>query len=678
MLKLFLNILELSLLLSPLILILLVFSGKLNKRYSPRLKCFLWLALALRLILPLLGERYFVLRPIENIYTEAQAEDLFFLPRDTTILGDAQRNLAENTTASKSAPKTMPEKAAIIWLSGAAAFSAYHSTVYIYSCKKLKKSSRPITGKQELEACDNIKQKYKIRGNVNLCQSEKISSPLLFGFLRPVVMLPGVRNSQSETRAAMNHELMHLKRGDLWLKLLILLSQAVHWFNPLVWLMASRANNDIELACDSMVLKNADTEMRKTYGFAILSVMAKQSLRGTSLTTHFGGSKKLLLERFENIADSSKRKRGIPLLCTVLAVSLSCGALVGCSAVPKVVTHTEPIPQIEIKDRPEKSSNLESDTSDFTEEEPKAPEAPAINDMGTAIPAEEARQAAEALKQADNAYTQISLDETPYAGGDMVWPVPGYHIITSPYGWRYNGKDFHTGIDIGGADIHGANIVAANGGTVRFVNLEDTPGAGYGIYLIIDHGGGISTLYAQCSSILVNEGDTVKRGQVIAAVGETGFSTGPHLHFEVRNKAAHKDPLPYISESEDEPSFIWPAGGDGGFISAGKDAYPGHTGMDIVGPEGTDIYASASGTVSTVKESYVGYGNHIVIEHSNGYQTLYAHCDELLVKKGDTVKKGQIIATMGKSGNSTGVQLHFEIRLNGDVKNPEKYVEAPG
>ena len=89
-----------------------------------------------------------------------------------------------------------------------------------------------------------------------------------------------------------------------------------------------------------------------------------------------------------------------------------------------------------------------------------------------------------------------------YVGGEMKWPLPGYSTISSGYGWRFNGSDFHTGIDITGGGCMGATIVAANTGTVVKTNTSFTPGRGYGIYVIIDHGGGKSTLYGHCSCLL--------------------------------------------------------------------------------------------------------------------------------------------------------------------------------
>ena len=150
----------------------------------------------------------------------------------------------------------------------------------------------------------------------------------------------------------------------------------------------------------------------------------------------------------------------------------------------------------------------------------------------------------EEVNQQILALAQNGID-TAYIGGELAWPVPGYTRITSKYAMRVHpitGQyKLHTGVDIG-APL-GANFVAANDGVVVKAGLN----AAYGNMVIIDHGGGISTLYAHGSEILVEVGQTVKRGDPILKVGSTGYSTGPHAHFEVRINGVTTDPLPYIT-----------------------------------------------------------------------------------------------------------------------------------
>ena len=136
------------------------------------------------------------------------------------------------------------------------------------------------------------------------------------------------------------------------------------------------------------------------------------------------------------------------------------------------------------------------------------------------------------------------VDSGEISSKGMTWPAPGNNRVSSPFGYRihpiFGTRKMHTGIDISAP--MGATIVAATDGTVQ------TAGGmgGYGNAVVIDHGGGIATLYAHNSQLLVSAGQKVTRGQVIAKAGSTGYSTGPHLHFEVRKNGTYINPLPWV------------------------------------------------------------------------------------------------------------------------------------
>ena len=129
--------------------------------------------------------------------------------------------------------------------------------------------------------------------------------------------------------------------------------------------------------------------------------------------------------------------------------------------------------------------------------------------------------------------------DTTLGGGALQWPLPVAGTITSPQGYRTDpitgGVSYHSGTDI--AVPEGTPILAAAEGTVTIANALDSWGGSYGYHVKLDHGGGLTTLYAHCSSICVTVGQQVKAGQVIAYVGQTGRATGPHLHFEVQGLA---------------------------------------------------------------------------------------------------------------------------------------------
>ena len=154
------------------------------------------------------------------------------------------------------------------------------------------------------------------------------------------------------------------------------------------------------------------------------------------------------------------------------------------------------------------------------------------------------RELIETSKEIEQMIRRIQSGEKNVSGstGTMLWPAEGE--ITSPFGWRthpiFGTQRLHTGIDIG-AD-YGDTVRAADGGVV----IHSDWMGGYGNAVIIDHGNGISTLYAHNSQLLVSEGQAVAKGQAISRVGSTGYSTGPHLHFEVRQNGSPVNPLNFL------------------------------------------------------------------------------------------------------------------------------------
>lgn len=140
--------------------------------------------------------------------------------------------------------------------------------------------------------------------------------------------------------------------------------------------------------------------------------------------------------------------------------------------------------------------------------------------------------------------------------GIFAWPVPGYTYISAGFG-KYSPMGYvinHYGMDIAGSGIFGKSIVAAESGKVIIAGWYNSSNhkAGYGYYVVIDHGksakdgANYRTIYGHTSSICVRAGQTVARGQTIATVGTTGFSTGPHLHFELRKNGTPVNPYPYV------------------------------------------------------------------------------------------------------------------------------------
>ncbi len=136
-------------------------------------------------------------------------------------------------------------------------------------------------------------------------------------------------------------------------------------------------------------------------------------------------------------------------------------------------------------------------------------------------------------------HRQIQQMESINASTPSIWPSTG--DISSPFGMRWGGSDFHPGIDI--ADDYGTPIVATADGIVTTAGWNS---GGYGNMVDIDHGNGYMTRYGHAQQVVVSAGDHVKRGQVIAYMGSTGFSTGPHVHYEIRVNGQLVNPSGYI------------------------------------------------------------------------------------------------------------------------------------
>ena len=198
------------------------------------------------------------------------------------------------------------------------------------------------------------------------------------------------------------------------------------------------------------------------------------------------------------------------------------------------------------KELKELKSNKEAKLSSLTDEQKKIQAQ--IDEYDSQMKQLEAKERALAQQQAASSRSSGSTSTGSYKGGSgsLAWPVPSSSYISSPYGYRIHPisgtKKLHSGTDIAAAS--GADIVAAESGTVYLASYGYN--GGYGNYIIIDHGNGLTTRYAHCSALYVSVGTKVSRGQKIAAVGSTGASTGPHCHFEVRINGASQNPMNYV------------------------------------------------------------------------------------------------------------------------------------
>ena len=320
------NIFMISLSMSAVILLLLIVSPLLNKRYTARWRYFVWLIVALRLIIPFkleLPSAPVNIPAPQNQTVVFRTEGMPFTIMDESFveLGNASLNSADYAPII-----TLQELIAIIWATGLISFFIYHIISYIIFTRKIK----PYCSRLDTEIICNVLEDMKIKKKPQLLECSRIASPMMIGFFSPTILLPNTDYSDEELTVILKHELTHYKRGDLWYKLLLIIANAMHWFNPFVYLMVKAANRDLEYSCDDMVIRNSDINFRKGYSMTILKAM--ENGKTTTLSTSFSESGKSAKKRFENILNTKAKKTGILAFVSILIIIGIIGVFVGFNA----------------------------------------------------------------------------------------------------------------------------------------------------------------------------------------------------------------------------------------------------------------------------------------------------------------------------------------------------------
>ncbi|NMB34392.1 MAG: DUF4825 domain-containing protein [Clostridium sp.] len=311
------DIFSISLSMSAVIAALIIVSPFLNKRYTARWRYFVWLILAVRLIIPFnisLPKAPINIKPPMQTVVFKQHEDVPKpLPAAITDGNYIEMGNRSSVPADYAPVITVEKLLGIVWFIGFIIFLVYHFVGYLMFRRKIKPWCR-----------------VQIEGRPQVLICKKVVSPMLTGFLKPIILLPNIEYSTKDLEVILAHETAHYRRGDLWYKLLMLLANAMHWFNPLVYAMAHFASRDIELSCDDMVVKNKDLKFRKAYSNTILNTL--HSGTSTSLSTHFKGGKKTMKKRFSNILDMQSKKKGILAFTVIFIVMTIAGMFVACNS----------------------------------------------------------------------------------------------------------------------------------------------------------------------------------------------------------------------------------------------------------------------------------------------------------------------------------------------------------
>ena len=336
------NLVQIGLTVSAAALVLFLLRKVMKKRYPARAICFVWAILAIRLLIPVqltLPDPPVQVTPIKYV---AFREDLGSISYENgTPLQPVERTgpvqfqtftESESWDGSLSSDKLIPvaKMLFILWGMGMLAYAIWQAYSYMSFLYLAREAGQPAERDTLHRVLAEQKQSLGIRRNIPLVVTPAADCPMLAGFVRPALYLPDEALSEQEAMFIFRHELTHYKRGDLWLKLLLTAAKMVHWFNPLVYLMARFAQEDIELACDDAVVRGMDGAARRAYGETILKSAAAQ-VKKRALVSCFTGDKKTLMRRFEGLFDTRAKKRGAALVvaAAVLVGTLGCAVSVG-------------------------------------------------------------------------------------------------------------------------------------------------------------------------------------------------------------------------------------------------------------------------------------------------------------------------------------------------------------
>ncbi len=346
--EIFVEILGASLSTGILIALLLLMSPLANRRYAAKWRFWIWAVIAVRLLIPISG---FPSRdgftsaniPQSQYSSQEEFQQVQTYPRFEIAI--PQRLVEPINRPEEALPNGGPKKAvsplsvmSSVWAAGAIILFAGQISAFMIFKRKLRKRGRRLTEGAAYDTFVSLRKEMALRERLGLICSPEAPTPMIMGCLRPILVLPREDYSPEQLRFIIKHELIHFKRRDIWVKLLMAAAVSLHWFNPLVWLMRLRADVDMELSADDGVVANAGFEVKRAYTEAIYSTVAEKSHAPSGLSTGFNGGKRILKKRFSNIMTKFNKKSGAVLLIVVAVLAVIVGAVIGFSKIPESIS----------------------------------------------------------------------------------------------------------------------------------------------------------------------------------------------------------------------------------------------------------------------------------------------------------------------------------------------------
>lgn len=303
------NIFQSSLIGSIMILLIIGLRKSIFKKYTKTFSYYLWITAILKMII-LFRFSIFISNKIYNNFVK--------VPNiENSNLAISYNNYRNNIYLYKII--------FYIWLIGLIIFFVYHVCSYLNFAKKVRFLAYDIDNNNINKLYSKILYELNIKKEIPLNYCRGIGSPLGIGIFKPIILLPEHTTYKiEEVELILKHELIHFKRYDLYYKILMMIVMSLHWFNPLVYIMWRQMNDDCELSCDEVLLKNSSMQLRKLYAMIFIKSLKsnKSNSSKVQIITGFNNNKAILKRRIEHIVNLNFRKKGLILGSLFLAISL--------------------------------------------------------------------------------------------------------------------------------------------------------------------------------------------------------------------------------------------------------------------------------------------------------------------------------------------------------------------
>jgi len=300
------------------ILVLILFNKLLSDKYPAKWRYYIWLIVIVGLLIPF--------RPNIGLPTQFPAYSTMQSDTGNELSYSSDKSADTQTATAKveSSKNVWPSAGVlfVIWLTGVVCILAFRLWQHKRFTGAVKRWSVDVESESTLALLKQVQTELDIPEKqiyIKTCKS--ITSPMLLGFMKPTILLPEKPIHEDELPLIVRHELLHYLHWDLWVKSLVMLTTAIHWFNPVMYLMSNEIQSDCEAFCDEALLGNSDLENRRLYGEAIIGVIGIKSVKRTVFSTYFYEGKNMMKKRLGSIMSMEKKRIGIAILCVTLVLA---------------------------------------------------------------------------------------------------------------------------------------------------------------------------------------------------------------------------------------------------------------------------------------------------------------------------------------------------------------------